>query len=54
MFLESYGPEQVRALTVTSRAFLTDLGALSPRPTLFVGGRGRGAAVDELYAQVRA
>jgi D-arginine dehydrogenase len=53
MFLESYGAEEVRALTVTSRAFLTDLGALAPMPTLFVGGPGRGDAVDELYAQVR-
>ncbi len=54
MFLESYGGPAVRALTVCSRAFLDDLGVLSPLPMLCVGGAGRGAAVEQRYAQVRA
>lgn len=50
MFLASYGGPEVRALTVCSRDFLTDLGALTPLPMLFVG---RHAAVAGTYAAVR-
>jgi len=53
MFLESYGPAAVRALTVCSRPFLESLDVLSPLPMLCVGGAGRGAAVERRYETVR-
>lgn len=55
-FIENYGGEAVRRLTVSSRSFLTsppedyaDRGVLTPRALLKVGREGR---VDELRAEV--
>jgi D-arginine dehydrogenase len=54
MFLESYGGPAVRALTVASRAFLEELGVLTPLPMLYIGRAGYAAAVEQLHDAVRA
>jgi D-arginine dehydrogenase len=57
-FLETYGGPQIRALTTSSRAFLTDppdtfeSKPLSPLPLLFVAPEGRGHVLRELQAEV--
>jgi D-arginine dehydrogenase len=57
MFMESYGPEQVRALTRASRAFLqappagfSTVPLLHARGALYVGGEAEGQEVDALEA----
>lgn len=57
LFAESYGTDQVRALTVASRPFFeappdgfTATPILSPRGALFVGTPGQEAELDELFA----
>lgn len=59
LFMESYGPPQVRALTCASRAFLenppagfTDHPILSPRGALMVAADGQDALLDEHDAVV--
>ena len=59
LFMESYGPPQVRALTCASRAFLenppsgfTDHPILSPRGALMVAALGQSDLLDEHYAIV--
>jgi D-arginine dehydrogenase len=61
LFMESYGPPQVRALTCASRAFLdhpppgfTDYPILSPRGALMVAAHGQDALLDEHDAIVRS
>ncbi|HZW14434.1 MAG TPA: FAD-dependent oxidoreductase [Noviherbaspirillum sp.] len=61
LFMESYGPPQVRALTCASRAFLenpppgfTDHPILSPRGALMVAAQGQSALLDEHDAIVRS
>jgi len=61
MFMESYGPPQVRALTRASRAFyerppagFTDTPIVSPRGALYAAWRGQEAALDDLYATLDA
>ena len=56
LFLESYGPPQVRALTRTSRPFFdnppagfSDARLLQPRGALFVGRADQADAVDRLH-----
>lgn len=56
MFMESYGPPQVRALTRASRAFLThppagfsDVPLLHPRGVLYVAMREQQALLDEAW-----
>ncbi len=53
MFLESYGGPTIRALTMSSRAFLAERQVLTPLPMLHVGRPGRGHVVEELYSAVR-
>ncbi len=59
MFLEGYGGPAIRALTTASRAFLEqpagvlDASPLSPLPSLYVAAQGRGAAVEQLYREIR-
>ena len=58
MFMESYGPAQVRALTRASRAFLEtpldgEPALLSPRGALFVAGADRVDALHALHEQLR-
>ncbi len=57
LFAESYGTEQVRALTVASRPFFeappdgfTVTPILSPRGALFVGAPGQESELDDLHA----
>ncbi|HET9823356.1 MAG TPA: FAD-binding oxidoreductase [Burkholderiaceae bacterium] len=51
MFMESYGPAQVRALTRASRrAFEALPGALAPRGALFVGRAGQADAIEALQS----
>jgi D-arginine dehydrogenase len=59
LFFESYGPQQIRALTCASRAFLehppagfTDHPILSPRGALIVAGAGQADLLDEQHAVV--
>ncbi|MDX1892115.1 FAD-dependent oxidoreductase [Mycolicibacterium sp. 050158] len=58
VFLETYGGEQIRALTTASRAFFEDppegFGSplTTPRPELLVALRGRGHRVEELHRAV--
>lgn len=59
MFMESYGPPQVRALTRASRAFyerppagFSDTPILSPRGVLYVAWQGQEAALEALWAQL--
>lgn len=55
MFMESYGPPQVRALTRASRAGFERGGAwLAPRGALFIGRADQQDAVDALHAQLSA
>src|SRR5438874_7436508 len=61
MFMASYGPPQVRALTRASRAFYEQLPAgfadtpiLSPRGALYVGWQGQEAALDALHAELES
>ncbi|HSB24287.1 MAG TPA: FAD-dependent oxidoreductase, partial [Burkholderiaceae bacterium] len=61
MFMESYGPAQVRALTRASRATyerppagFTDTPILAARAALYVGWRGQEAALDALLRDLRA
>jgi D-arginine dehydrogenase len=57
-FLETYGGDQVRALTTASRAFLQDPPGffeavlMTPRPLLQIGLGGRGHAIDRMHAAV--
>ena len=60
MFMESYGPAQVRALTRASRAWyqqpdgFSDAPILSPRGALYAAWQGQQAALDDLYATLEA
>jgi D-arginine dehydrogenase len=61
MFMESYGPPQVRALTRASRAFyeappagFADAPILSARGALYAAWQGQEAALDELHATLEA
>jgi len=61
LYMASYGPPQVRALTRASRAFLdhppagfTDHPILSPRGALMVAAEGQDALLDEHDAIVRS
>ncbi|HEX6017309.1 MAG TPA: FAD-dependent oxidoreductase [Burkholderiaceae bacterium] len=61
MFMESYGPPQVRALTRASRAFyerppagFADTPILSARGALYVGWQGQQAALDGMLRELRA
>jgi D-arginine dehydrogenase len=61
LFMESYGPPQVRALTCASRAFFdnpppgfTEHPILSPRGALMVAAHGQDALLDEHDAIVRS
>jgi D-arginine dehydrogenase len=53
MFMESYGPPQVRALTRASRRWFESMsGGLAARAALFVGRADQRPAVDALYAEL--
>lgn len=53
MFMESYGPPQVRALTRASRAYFEHGdGWLAPRGALYIGRAEQGDAVDALHASL--
>jgi D-arginine dehydrogenase len=55
MFMESYGPPQVRALTRASRRHLeAKPGLLTPRGALFIGRTGQAQAVEQLQAELTA
>lgn len=61
MFMSSYGPPQVRALTRASRAFyqqppagFADTPILSARGALYVGWQGQEAALDAMLRELRA
>src|SRR5512134_3480724 len=61
MFMESYGPPQVRALTRASRAFyqappagFADAPILQPRGALYAAWQGQEAALDALQASLEA
>jgi len=55
MFMESYGPAQVRALTRASRRYFESApGWLSPRGALYLGRADQREAVDALQAQLAA
>jgi D-arginine dehydrogenase len=61
MFMESYGPTQVRALTRASRAWyqqppagFADAPILSARGALYAAWQGQEAALDELHATLDA
>ncbi len=61
MFMASYGPPQVRALTRASRAFyqqppagFADTPILSARGALYVGWQGQEAALDAMLRELRA
>lgn len=61
MFMESYGPPQVRALTRASRAWyqqppagFADTPILSARGALYVGWQGQEAALDAMLRELRA
>lgn len=55
MFMESYGPPQVRVLTRASRAwFERHAGHLAPRGALFIGSDGQREAVDALHEELAA
>jgi D-arginine dehydrogenase len=61
MFMESYGPPQVRALTRASRAFyeapppgFADAAILAPRGALYAAWQGQEAALDALHASLSA
>ena len=59
MFMESYGPPQVRALTRASRAFyeqppagFAETPILAPRGVLYAAWRGQEAALDTLFDEL--
>ncbi len=61
MFMESYGPPQVRALTRASRAFytqppagFTDVPLLHPRGVLYLATHDQQALLDETWATMQA
>lgn len=61
MFMESYGPPQVRALTRASRAFytqppagFTDVPLLHPRGVLYLATHDQQALLDETWATMHA
>jgi D-arginine dehydrogenase len=61
MFMESYGPPQVRALTRASRAFyevppagFADAPVLQPRGALYAAWQGHEAVLDSLHATLEA
>jgi D-arginine dehydrogenase len=61
LFIETYGPQQVRALTRASRAFFENPGPgfsdhplLMPRGTLSVASREQVQQLDEYWEQIRA
>jgi len=61
MFMESYGPTQVRALTRASRALyeappsgFADADILAPRGALYAAWQGQEATLDELHASLSA
>jgi D-arginine dehydrogenase len=61
MFMESYGPPQVRALTRASRAFyetppagFADAPILAPRGALYAAWQGQEAALDAVHATLEA
>jgi len=61
MFMESYGPPEVRALTRASRDFylhppqdFTDVPLLSPRATLFLAQTGQQDLLDKLQQELSA
>ncbi len=55
MFMESYGPTQVRALTRASRRhFESTPGWLTPRSALFIGRAGQRDAIEALQVQLVA
>lgn len=55
MFMESYGPPQVRALTRASRAYFErEPGWLAPRGALFIGRAEQRDAVEALHAELVA
>ncbi len=61
MFIESYGPPQVRALTAASRAFLerppdgfATVPLMTPRGALYIGSAEQCDAVDALEAALNA
>lgn len=61
MFMESYGPPQVRALTRASRSFYESPPAgfaeqplVGPRGALYAGWQGQEAELDQLHADLRA
>jgi D-arginine dehydrogenase len=61
MFMESYGPPQVRALTRASRAFVehppqgfADLPLVSPRGALYAAWQGQEGVLDHLQAELAA
>lgn len=58
MFMESYGPAQVRALTRASRSFLEsrtdgETPFIAPRGALFIARADRSEALHALHAQLR-
>ncbi len=60
LFMESYGPAQVRALTRASRAFFErppagfcDVQLLRPRGALFIGRADQADAVEKLHQRLR-
>lgn len=61
MFMESYGPPQVRALTRASRAFyeqpppgFAEVPLVGPRGALYAGWQGQQAELDHLQAELQA
>lgn len=61
MFMETYGPAQVRALTRASRSFFADPGPgfadhplLTPRGTLFVASVEQARQLDEYWDEIRS
>ncbi len=61
MFMESYGPAQVRALTRASRAFYTrppagfaDVALIAPRSAMYVAAPDQVALLDDTWASMRA
>ncbi len=61
MFMESYGPPQVRALTRASRPFyehppagFADTALVNPRGVIYAAWDGQQAALDQLHTELRA
>jgi len=53
MWMASYGPPQVRALTRASRPFYDEAGVLAPRGALYAAWQGQEALQDGLAATLR-